>query len=225
MPSFLSAYRRLSLGKYLQMDPSWVFGLIARLHRVDAKTGAVRVLRTYQAVEEVESVTSILAGLAVALWPGRPLWGIPAAIVAGELAGLALLRLHLLPVIRCTGLFALAHALAYVPPIPLHLAIMLALLVAYGWAASLLWLAGYVGSVLGNSAIEFALTRRRYQRTGLRITASGEYFLQAYRLHAKRLGVTVDPTLSEEEVGSDEAAKCYKEFVDKCPEAARNFAF
>jgi hypothetical protein len=223
MPSFLTWCWRQNLGKYLQMDPAWVFALVARLRREDCSTDALRVLATYQAIEQVDSVTSVLAGVLAAVWPGRPLWAIPTALVCGEIVGLVLLRLGLIRAIRLTGLLALGNVWTYVPAIPFQVAAMLALLLAYGWTAPLMWLGGYVGSIIANTAIEFWLTGRRYRRTGLKITASGANFLHAYRLHAKRLGVTTDMVPTKQEMASDEAEQCYAEFAAKCPEGAAKF--
>jgi hypothetical protein len=225
MPGFLTLMWRQNLGKYLQMDPGWVFALLARLRRADPRTDALHVLGTYQAMEEVDSVTSVLAGVVVTVWPDRPLWAIPAALVCGEIIGLALLRLGFIRVIRFTGLLSLAKGWTYVPVIPFHLVVTLGLLLTYGWAVSLLWLGGYFASIITNSALEFWLTRSRYRRTGRMITASAANFLLAYRMHAKRLGVTTDIALTEEEFASEEAEKCYADFAAKCPEGAANFGF
>lgn len=215
---------RGNLGRYLQMDRVWVFALLARLWRKDRKTDALRVLTTYQAIEQIPGTASFLAGLVAAFWPGRAQWVIPLAFVSGGILALSLVRVGALPVIRATGLLLLTRAGLRVPGLLLHLGVMVVLFVAFEWTTPLWWLAGYIALMVAEAGIEFFLTALRLRRTGLRITASGANFLHAYRLHAKKIGVTSDVFLSEEEWEADDGpTECYGEFASKCPEGAANF--
>lgn len=207
-------------GLKIRLDESWAFSLIARVWKADSRTDAFRVLKTCEAIESVPSVLSYISGIAVAFgYPDSP-WCIPIAILAGRVAGLCLTRLGLFIVLQPTGVLRLALVWSYIGGYGiLLLGGLVAVYIAGGWPAVVMWMVGYPLVVVATSCGELALVM--LLRHPLLIAETN--FFNAYRLHAQRLGLTLEISVEDGEMASGDWEECLQDYAVKHPEAVAQF--
>jgi len=212
-------------GLKIRLNIEWAFALLARLWRKDPATDAFRVLKTCEAIEYVPTVASLLAGLAATLLSGERLWIIPISIIAGRLAGLVLTQRGMFVIIRPLGLLALARIWSFIPYTSIFIYVVLLglLYLALGWFVAALWVAGGLAATLVAMAAEFAWIARSFRLLGVPLTPAEVNFFNAYRLHAGRLGVSLDITVPDEEIASGNWEACLTDYAEKYPKAVARF--
>jgi hypothetical protein len=187
-------------GLKIRVDPAYAAALLARLH---PEVSAFRVLKT---AEGIESLPGALAFFA-AIWcfsRGTADVEIITWVVAANVAGcfVALYGLFFIP-----GLVTLGTAYSYLAGYGvLFLGLAVYGYLALGWGA----VAGYViGRLAGaglNHVVEWWVVLRTHARTGATLTGPERSFLHAYRLHAARIGASLDIEVTDEEMHSAPAS-------------------
>jgi len=111
-------------------------------------------------------------------------------------------------------------------PIPTLLqgAVVAGLLFAQGWQTAAGWIGGWIAGFIAEQIVEILFIRSNAKATGMAFTSSEINFFNAYRLHADRLGLTRDITVSHDEIASGLWEKCLDDYGTKCPEAVARFS-
>ncbi len=219
----LRRFQSRYLGTWLQLDPVWAFGLMARLWSKEPGIDAFRVMTTYQGIEMVPNALAVCTGLGLGLCPLASPGSIFLGVVSGGLLGLLLVRFGGVRLARSFGLLAIGCVLGSVPTVFVYLGIGFLFWGLRGWQAPLFWVGGIATYCILEAAIEAYLTRRRIIKWGAPISASGANFLHAYRFYAKRLKVTPDINLTDEEVDAGCWINCLRDYAQKHPRAAINY--
>jgi len=213
-------------GLKIRFDVPFGFTLLGRLWRHDRRHDAFRVLKTCEAIEEVPSVLALIAGLIAVLMPQSPLWAIPIAIVAGKLVGYLLTQFGMFIVLQPLGLVLLARVWSYIPFWPtliVHVPLLVWFSIAFGWLVVALWIIGYVVAFVSYWALDFRVAEWRFRQSGIPVTGSEVSFINAYRLHAAKMGVTVDVDVPDGEMSNGSWELCLADYAMKYPEAVRRF--
>ena len=213
-------------GLRIRLQVEWAFALLARLWEKDSKTDAFRVLKTCEAIEDIPTVAAIAAGAIVTFWPGRPLWAIPLATITARLIGLVLTQEGVFIVLDLLRLRFAGLIFSYIPLAPslvVHVPLIALIWWRLGWATVVVWVGGFVGAFVLYWILDFQLVNWRSRQGGVPITSSEVNFFNAYRLHADRLGVTRDVSVSEVELASRAWQDCLMDYAAKYPESVARF--
>jgi hypothetical protein len=92
-----------------------------------------------------------------------------------------------------------------------------------GWESVLAYFVGLYGAGLVGYAVEWWEMKRVFRLGGVAITSSERNFVNAYRLHASRIGVTIDVDVSEAEMKEGEWRNTLHAFAAAYPEVVRRF--
>jgi hypothetical protein len=211
-------------GLLISLEVSEGFSLLTRLWEKDPKTDAFRVLKTCEAIYAIPAVVGFIAGLIAVFFPGCPRWAIAASIAVGWCVGQLLTVFGVFVIIRPTGLLMAGLIWSYIPFRTLgQLALLVFLLVKFGWAVPVLWLVGAAVGMGCAGAIEKMVTSWGIRKAGVVMTFSGVCFVHAYRIHADRLRVTLDITLSTEEKEGLSWQDCLLDYARKYPKSVARF--
>lgn len=214
-------------GLKIRLPIEHAFALLARLWRTDRRTDAFRVLKTCEAIEDIPTVMATGAGAAAAFWPASPTYAMPLAIVLGQVFGVLLTQFGVYVIVRPLGLLLAATLFSYIPlwsTLIVQAPIVGFIAWKLGWVPVALWIGAWIGGVIMAWAVRFKLTKWRYNKSGgIILTGSEVNFLNAYRLHADRLNVTRDLSVSDEEIESGGWETCLMDYAKKYPEAVARF--
>jgi hypothetical protein len=211
-------------GLTISLEVSEAFSLLARLWEKDPKTDAFRVLKTCEAIYAIPAVVGFIAGLVAVFCPGCPRWAIAASIAVGWCVGQLLTVFGLFVIIRPTGLLMAGLIWSYIPFRTLgQLALLVFFLVKFGWAVPVLWLVGAAVGMGCAGVIENMVTSWGIRKAGVVMTFSEVCFVHAYRIHADRLRVTLDVTLSAEENEGLSWQDCIEDYARKYPKSVGRF--
>lgn len=204
-------------GLKIRLSPRIAFGLIARLY---PKVTAFKILKTVEGIESLPTVVSFVTGLYCFATRLEPLKTGVAVFIGYLVATLINLRgLYFIP-----GLVSLGTLYSYVSGFGLLLIVLcvFGFLVA-GWQSVLAFFVGKYLAWAIAQVIELIDTRRMYKLSGYPFTASEKYFFNAYRLHASKLGVTTDITVSEEEAEEDNWRTAFTDLATRWPQVVARF--
>lgn len=206
-------------GLKIRFPVEYVFTLIARLWMVDRRTDAWCVLRTCEGIGSIPGMLGCSAGLAAALVLRLPIWWILPAMIAGRLVGKAITMLGLFIV---PGLVWLGKLWCYAGVLAINQLVAI-VFVWYqrGWVVALVWIAGLALGFALELSIEAINARRLHRKCGLVLWSSEQDFVSAYRLHADRLGLTRDVTLSDSEAVSEIWRDCFVDYARSFRSSAR----
>lgn len=192
-------------GLKIRVEASWAFALLLRLKNKDPRTDAYRVLKTTEAIEYIPSLLATMVALGFIY--GYSPWAIPVGMVMGRILGLGLTLTGSFDTIRPLGLLALGEVWCRIPWIfhpAVHLLIAGVLFASHGWLATGIWIGSLALAWIAAHITEFVFLFFLRSKSGQPFpgTSSEVNFFNAYRLHADRLGLTRDITVSETEVAA-----------------------
>ena len=201
-------------GLKVRLSVGYAFALIARL---SPDVDACVVLKTTEGIEFVPSVTSLVTGLICFALKVEPLYIGVCVLAAHLLACLSNIKgAYVVP-----GLVELSTWYSYITGYGVFLA---------GAAAVGYWLVGwpgvaafFAGKLVGwgtGQFMEIQEVKRLHRKSGLVITASERHFLNAYRIHASKLGRTTNVNVSKEELQRESWGPAFDDFAVKWPRAA-----
>jgi hypothetical protein len=200
------------------------FSLLMRLWEKDPKTDAYRVLKTCEAIYAIPAVLGFIAGLIAVFCPGCPRWAIAASIAVGWCVGQLLAVFGVFAIIRPTGLLMAGLIWSYIPLRTLgQLLMLLFFLVKFGWTVPVFWIVGVGVGVGFAGVIEDRLRLWGTRTFGTPCTMAEWSFVYAYQMHADRLGVTRDTTLSAEEEEGLSWQDCILDYAHKWPKSVARF--
>ena len=204
-------------GLKIRLPLPYAFGLMARLQR---KVSPFRVLKTTEGIESLPGMLGHIGGIVAFAMRLSPL---EIGLVVGgcQLAGVSinLFGLYIFP-----GLVSLATLYSYIAGYGLFfIAASIVGLVLVGWQGVLAFLLAKFAVTLISQATDDWQMSRCHKLTGQPLTASEIHFLNAYRLHASRIGVTTDIDLSEEEMAESHWLPTFERFGMEWPQVVRRF--
>lgn len=197
------------------------FALLARLWQKDNNTDAFRVLKTCEGLEYIPSIFGFIGGLAGLLIGSSP-WHVLLGIVLGTVLGklLTMFGMFLIP-----GLPVIATLWSWVAGYGIFTIFGVAgSWLLRGWEFAAFWLGGFAAAYIASMFILEPMRMKYYKKSvGYPFGQSEINFINAYRLHADRLGVTRGIEVSNSEVASGEWKACLEDYANKYPEAASRF--
>ncbi len=214
-------------GLKIRLPLPFAFALLARLWQKDRHTDAFRVLKTCEAIDDIPSVMSVLAGLLVVLPASNAagLW-VAGSMIVGRLVGAILTRSGRFDVLRACGLVFFGRVRSWTPNVVSFLigcSVLAAIALLRGWRMTAYWIVGYLLASCADGLLEFVWCFRANRAVGYPLTASETNFFHAYRLHADEIGVTRNLVLSESEQEELPWRECFLDYAVKWPEAVARF--
>ena len=199
-------------GLRVRLSLNYAFGLIARLF---PKVDAFRILKTTEGIESLPTLLALVIGLVCFITHVQPVsTGIAVfvAYIAGAIINLP--GLYFIP-----SLVSIATLYSYVSGFGIFL---IGLFLA-DWKTVLAFFLGKFFGWAINQVLELWDTKRAYRLSGQPFTASEKFFLNAYRLHASRLGVSTNIELTDDELKEGNWAPAFLDFEGKWPKVAARF--
>jgi hypothetical protein len=207
-------------GLKIRLEIPHGFTLIERLRERDPSTDAFRVLKTVEGLETIPKFSTFAFGI-VALLVVPNYWYVLGALVLGSLAGklLTMFGVFVPPlVLICTGL-------SWITGFGLFMLLGLAIAwIVRGWPFAVSWFGGVVAGYVAREFIVEPMRMKYYKnRVDYPLTSSEVNFINAYRFHANRLGVTMGVYVAEEEIESGNWIESLKDYATKYPQAVARF--
>lgn len=205
-------------GLKIRLPVDLAFTYIARLY---PRYSAFQVLKTTEGIELLPSLFAFFMGLWVFLNHLSPTYIAINVGFATLFAGL----------IRAYGLFHLIPfmtpfftGLSYIKGFGLFtITIIIVGLLVVGWQGVLFYFIGrYIAGAI-NGIIDIYQMKRIFKKTGFPLTASERNFFNAYRLHASRIGVTVNLEIEDGEIESGKWKLPFTILQLKWPEVVARF--
>lgn len=204
-------------GLKIRLPLDYTFALLARLYpRVDA----FRVLKTTEGIESIPSLlafctamvcfglhtTPFIVGLAVTI-----------AVTFGTL--LTSRGLFIIP-----GFVALGTLYSYLAGYFIYFtAIIVVGYITTGIGGVAAYFAARVIAFIIQQVFEFSDTKAAFAATGMPLTAAEKNFINAYRLHASRIGETIDVEVSDDELDESNWSEVFGDLAYKWPQVVQRF--
>jgi len=208
-------------GLKVRLDIPYGFALLARLWRKDPNTDAFKVLKTCEGLECIRPFLGFIGGM-VGLILGPNIWYVPLGIVIGSILGkiLTAFGLFIIPGLPSVGvLFSWGIGYGVFTLIGIALAWILR-----GWIFAVAWLGGFIAAyIVVLFFLEGMIMNYYSKRVGYPVTTQEINFLNAYRLHADRLGMPRNLDVPEEEIAAGYWEECLQDYGAKYPEAVARF--
>lgn len=204
-------------GLKVRLEVEYAFALMKRLY---PKVDAFKVLKTTEGLELLPSAVTFIATIIAYVMK----------LEAVAIAITAFTSFLITYMITFFGLYI-------IPGLP-ALGTLYSYISGYGIAFIIIAVTGYltiglpgvvaffIGRVLAGITcmiIESNEAKRTYNKTGIALMGSEKNFLNAYRLHAKSIGVTTDVSIDDEEMREENWIECFEDMARKYPEAAARY--
>ncbi len=204
-------------GLKIRLPFNYAFALIARLY---PKIDAFKVLKTTEGLESIPSLIIFVVGL-ICFYLRLSPFEIGVYVFVASIAGflIILFGLYIIP-----GLDYLGTFYSYIS----GFGILLILLAVYGfitvgWQGVLIFFIARFLSGIVKMVMEMMQVKKNHSKIGLALTLSETNFLNAYRLHASKLGKTTNITVSDEELKEENWKPVFEDLATKWPEVVRRF--
>ena len=208
-------------GLEIQLDVPTGFALLARLWARDPKTDAFRVLKTVEALEHIPTVAGFIGALIGLFW-GSAAWQVAGGLIEGKILGklLTMFGAFIFP-----GVVTLATWWSWVSGYGLLVGLGIASAwFLKGWEYGIAWIVGLVlGYVISVLFIETIQIKYYKDKIGVLIGQAEVNFINAYRLHADRLGLSHSIEIGDDEIQSGKWQDCLEDFAGKYPQAVARF--
>jgi multidrug transporter EmrE-like cation transporter len=204
-------------GLKIRLPTDYAFTLIARLYpRVDA----FEVLKTTEGLESLPQAFAFATGLISFLLKLSPVQiGLAVFVVTVAIATMTRYGLYIFPNFVKVGT-VYSHISGF--------GILLIVLCGLGfflvdWKGVLAFFIARLFAGVMNLILNWRETNYYYSELGDAITASERNFINAYRLHASRLGITIDVAVSEEEMNEGKWQLVLTDLAWKWPKVVDRF--
>ena len=188
--------------------------------RLYPKVDAFRILKTTEGIDSVGSMLALFTAILCFLLRVPPLES-GVVILGTALAGdfMMLRGLFIVP-----GLVGLGTIYSYLAGFGVYLAAGIVVgFFTLGWRGALVYPLAAVCLQIGHFALDGVITRRTLKMSGLVMTASERHFINAYRLHAQRIGETTDIGLPDWELEEENWAPVFEDLSMKWPRVVERF--
>jgi len=204
-------------GLKIRLSVNHVFALIKRLY---PEVDAFRVLKTTEGIESLTSMATFIAALTCFLLKVDPLYiGISACVAYLIMTFINMTGFYIIP-----GLVMLGTLYSYISGFSILLIALL--IVGYflvGWQGII---AFFIGKFLGwaiSQVFELQQMKKIKEIVGVPLTASERSFFNAYRMHASKLGKSLDIDVSDEELTEENWKPAFEDLAVKWPEVVSRF--
>lgn len=199
----------------LQLD--YTFALMARLF---PKVDAFRVLKTTEGLEQLNGSATFIVGFICFYLKLEPVQiGILVFTASFIITVLDIKGLFLFP-----GLVSIGTLYSYLTGYGLLLIVLsVAGLLLVGWQGVLAFFAARLLAGMINGLLNWLEVKRIHELSNLALTASERHFFNAYRLHASRLGITTDISVTDEELKRENWEHVFEDLAAKWPEVVSRF--
>lgn len=204
-------------GLKIRLDVEYGFALMKRLY---PKVDAFKVLKTTEVLELFPSAAIFIATLiafAIGLNP------VSIAIVAFSSYIVAFL-LTFFGLFIIPGLPTLGTAYSYMSGF--GVAFVILALVGYFTSGLYGVIAFFIGRISAGIVcyiLDFISAKQAFNKTGLMLWSSEKNFLNAYRLHADKLGISNNMTVSSIEMQEENWMDCFEDLARKYPQVISRF--
>lgn len=197
-------------GLKVRLSPEVAFGLLGRLW---PRARPAAVLATTEALDEIP-VLMLYVGGVVALSVSL---GILQAVLCGlafTLAGKIILWFGVFVV---PGIVTAGYWFSYIPVFVYFPGMFVFGYLVSGLRGVVSWGCAYVVASVACQLFDLSVMRLRHAAAGILLTQSEVAFMNAYRLHATRLGVTTDLEIRPDEAESQQALAALEEYSSCYP--------
>lgn len=204
-------------GLKVRVSVPYAFALMARLA---PRVSPFRVLKTTEGLECLPGMLAFIAGM-LTFGMRLPPLHIGLAVGGAQLFGVLLtwLGLFLIP-----GLVFLGTIFSYLAGYGILLAAVAAFgFASVGWRGVLAYFVARLAAGFASMIFGFWQTGRNKKLAGQALTTSEVNFLNAYRLHASRLGITTDIDLNDGETQEGHWLPTFVAFAAEWPQVAQRF--
>ncbi len=204
-------------GLKIRIAVPYAFGLIARLY---PKVSAFKVLKTTEGIESLTSIATFIAAIICFIMKIDPL---QIAVVI-SITYIVSVLLNTFGLFVIPGQVAIGTLYSYISGYGLLLiGIVIIGYLSTGWKGVLAYFVGtFIGWIVAR-AIELIETKRYFKLTGFAFTASERCFINAYRLHAAKHGITTNINLSEEEEKEENWRPAFEDLETQWPNVVARF--
>jgi len=210
-------------GLKVRIPVEYAFGLLGRLH---PRVGPFRVLKTTEGIELIPSTLALMIAVPCFALKVHFIYIGIATFIAYNIGGFFNRRgWYFIPLLVSLSTL---HSYVAVFGISTVITIVIAFLLA-GWQSAVAFIVGKIAGYIVCEALEFATMKKTWARWGqylpdsFGMTASERHFFNAYRLHALRLGVTTDISLSKKELKRGKWQRAYLHFARGWPKVVARF--
>lgn len=200
----------------MRLPIPYAFALMSRLH---PQVSAFTVLKTTEGLEYIPAALSFVTAVTCALLRLPPVHFFLAVLIT-ESAGLIVNQLgfYSLP-----GLVAFGTAYSYLAGWGVLLVVaVVATFVTIGWTGVLAFFAAKLLAWLVSQVLQWSFARKS-ARMGRALTFSERHFVNAYRLHAVRLGLSTDVGLGPSEENEDSWRPAFDRLASEWPQVVARF--
>lgn len=204
-------------GLKIRLGADYTFALMARLY---PKISAFKILKTAEGLQSIPSLLTFIIGI-TAFYLHLDSLQIVLCTIAASILG---------TMITIFGVFIIP-ALPTLSTLYSHVCgfgIFLTIIVSYGmlsvgWKGTLAFLLGQLTGWIINEGIDLWHSKRIYSKTQTPFTLSEINFLNAYRLHADKIGITRDLSVSEQELKEENWDQCFNDLYLSYPKIVARF--
>lgn len=206
-------------GLKIRLPINYAFALMARLN---PNVDAFRVLKTTEGIESLPGAFAFLTGLLCFFLAVTPLKiGITVFIVTVLLGLMTRYGFYVFP-----GIVQVGTIYSYLAGFGILLILLLVLgFLLAGWKGIVAFLIGRLLAGIVNGALNWHRAYYYHSVLGDAVTASEVNFINAYRLHASKLGVTTDISVSDDEMLQDNWYPAFVALTIKWPEVTARFTY
>lgn len=204
-------------GLKIRLPFDYAFALIARLY---PKVDAFKVLKTTEGLESIPLLITVIAGL-VCFYLRLPLLEIGLYVFVASIVGFLIMSfgLYVIPGIDRLGTFY-----SYISGFGIFLIILTVYgFFTVGWQSVIVFFIAKFLAGIVKFSIEGIIDKRFTKKTGVVVTTSERNFFNAYRLHASRLGKSIDITVTDEELKEENWKPVLIDLARKWPEVVKRF--
>lgn len=202
-------------GLKIRLPFNYAFTLVARLY---PKVDAFKILKTTEGLESIPSLITFATGL-VCFYLRLSLFEIGLYVFIASIIGflITFFGLYIISILDRLGTFY-----SYIS----GFGILLILLIVYGfitvgWQGVIIFFVAKFLAGIVKMPVEAKLMKQHGELGFL--TLSEEHFFNAYRIHAKRLGKTIDIAVSNEELEEENWKPVFEDLATKWPEVVKRF--
>jgi hypothetical protein len=204
-------------GLKVRLSIDYAFALMARLY---PKVSAFEVLKTTEGIESLPQSFAFFAALICFFLQLPPLQiGIVVFFITFLFSLMTRYGFYVFP-----SIIKIGTIYSYLTGFGLLLILLVGLgLYLVGWRGVVAYfIARFLEGVIAKG-LDLRETRKYLREIGEPLTASERNFINAYRLHASRLGVTVDVSVEDEEREKDHWELTFRDLALKYPEVVARF--
>ena len=204
-------------GLKIRFPLDYSFALMSRLY---PKVDAFKVLKTTEGLESIPAVLSVLTGF-VCFYLQLSLFEIGLYAFIASFVGFLLTTfgLYLIP-----GLVGLGKLFSNIfVSVILYILLIIFGFINVGWLGVIIFFIGKYFTEIVREVFESIQARLMYKKIGKVFTISEKNFINAYRLHAVKLNITTDVSVSEEELDKENWMPVFLDLSIKWPEVVKRF--